>query len=62
MILVDGDHNSARPEYMFDSATIFFLNCLYEKDEVKGELTSNGFDTFDIQSPFFVYFFFCRKS
>lgn len=28
VILVDGDHNSARPRFLFDSASIFLINCL----------------------------------
>ena len=28
MIVVDGDHNSTRPRFMFDSVSIFLQNCL----------------------------------
>jgi hypothetical protein len=34
MITFDGDHNSQRPDFFFDSVGIFFYNCLITNDQI----------------------------
>jgi len=33
LIFIEGDHNSVRPDFFYDSVSIFFQNLLFDKDE-----------------------------
>ncbi|KAL6046202.1 Alpha/beta hydrolase, related [Balamuthia mandrillaris] len=42
LILVEGDHNSARPRFFFDSVTIFFHNMLLTEEEQRENENGTG--------------------